>query len=62
MIITVIIEIIVKVTVILMNNNNNKQNFHVKKQILIQSKRTHPSILNVKRPNIDTHKLTHKLD
>ena len=67
-IVTVIIELIVKMTVTLMNNNNNnnnnnskKQYFHVKKQTLIQSKSARPSILNVKRPNIRTNKLTHKL-
>ena len=50
-------------TVMLMNNNNNskKQYFHVKKQTLIQSKSVCRSILNVKRPNIHTYKLTHKL-
>ena len=57
-------------TVMFMNNNNNnnndnnnskKQYFHVKKQTLIQSKSACPSILNVKRPNIHTNKLTHKL-
>ena len=60
---TVIIEIIVKMTVMLMNDNdNNKPYFYVKKQTLIQSKGACPRILNVKRPNIYTHKLTHKLE
>ena len=51
-------------TVMSMNNNDNntKQYFHVKKQTLIQSKSAYPSILNVKRLNIYTHKLTHKLE
>ena len=57
-IITGIIEIIVKMTIMFMNSNNNnnnnnnnnskKQYFHVKKQTLIQNKSACPSILNVK--------------
>ena len=52
-IITVIIEITVKMTIMFTNNNSNnnnskKQYFHVKKQTLIQNKSACPSILNVK--------------
>ena len=62
-IVTVMIEIIVKMIVMLMNKDNNKQQyFKVKKQTMNQSKSACPSILNVKRPNIYTHKLTHKLE
>ena len=65
-IITVTIEIIVKMTVMLMNDNNNnnnskKQYFNVKKQTLIKSKSACPSILNVKRPNIHINILKNKL-
>ena len=46
-----------------MNKDNNKQQcFKVKKQAMNQSKSACPSILNLKRPNIYTHKLTHKLE
>ena len=61
-IVTVIIEIIMKRIVLLMNKDNKWQYFKVKKQTMNQSKRACPSILNVKRPNIYTHKLTHKLE
>ena len=55
-IVTVIIEIIVKMIVMFMNKDNNKQQyFKVKKQTLNQSKSAYPSILNVKRPNMYTH-------
>ena len=54
--VTVIIEIIVKMIVMLMNKDNNKlQNFKVKKQKMNQRKRACPSILNAKRPNIYTY-------
>ena len=47
--------------VMLMNKDNNKY-FKVKKQTMNQCKSACPSILNVKRPNLYTHKLTHKLE
>ena len=61
-IVTVIIEIVVKMIVRLMNKDNKWQYFKVKKQTINQSKSACPSILNVKGPNIYTHKLTHKLE
>ena len=55
-IVTVIIEIIMKMIVMLMNKDNNKQQyFKVKKQTMNQSKSACPTILNVKRPNMYTH-------
>ena len=55
-IVTVIIEIIVKMIVMFMNKDNNKlQYFKVKKEIMNQSKSVSPSILNAKRPNIYTY-------
>ena len=55
-VVTVIIEILVKMIVMLMNKDKNKhQYFEVKKQTINQSKSVCPSILNIKRPNIYTH-------
>ena len=63
-IVSVIIEIIMKMIVMLMNkdDNNNISKKTKNKETMNQSISASPSILNEKRPNTYAHELTHHLE